>query len=197
MTEAFFMGGLLQNLVLFILLSFKVLFFLRIYPTFGIIVSMFLGMTGRLTPFICFLLFVICIFSVIFTLLGCNFGTSTWVPFMFMQPLQTFNIATGNTPTASYDFWIKYHENHLQSTLPYIMIYVIYIVFTASQVFIFIILTNFFIAMVGQVYDENMNNSQVQEYDHMAEMNKECFMFQEFINREFFGADKKKDCFLL
>ena len=47
MAEWFFMTGLLQNLVLFFLLSAKVLFFLRIYPTFGIIVQMFLGLSGR------------------------------------------------------------------------------------------------------------------------------------------------------
>lgn len=62
-------------------------------------------------------------------------------------------------PTPSYGFWIKYRENHLESNLPYIMIYVIFVLFIISQVFIFIILVNFFIAMVGQVYDDTMAKS--------------------------------------
>jgi len=53
--------------------------------------------------------------------------------------------------------------------------------FLFAEVFLFVILVNFFIAMVGQIYDETMANSQIQEYDHYAEMNKECFMFYEYI----------------
>ena len=46
--------------------------------------------------------------------------------------------------------------------------------------FLFIILMNFFISMVSQKYEEQMSRSEIQEYDHRAEMNKEAYMFFEW-----------------
>jgi hypothetical protein len=112
-------------------------------------VELFLGMRAKLQPFIIFLLLITGLFSVIFTINGCTFGegATTWYP--FFNFMQTFEFAIGNMPGIETPFWDKYKADHSDAWLPGFMIYVIYIWYILTEVFIFIILINFFIAEVG------------------------------------------------
>jgi hypothetical protein len=64
-------------------------------------------------------------------------------------------------PGIDHPFWTKYQVDHQETWLPTLMVYVIYIIYICTEVFVFIILVNFFIAMVGQVYEETMARSDI------------------------------------
>ena len=78
-------GDLVQNLVLFCLLWFKFMFYLRIFDSFGMIVELFLGMRVKLQPFIIFLFLINGFFTIVFTVIGCSFGEGTNTSYAFFS----------------------------------------------------------------------------------------------------------------
>ena len=62
-------------------------------------------------------------------------------------------------PTIGYSFWQEYNKNHPENILSGFMVNLSFLFFLIAEVFLFIILVNFFIAMVGQIYDDTMANS--------------------------------------
>jgi hypothetical protein len=81
----------------------------------------------------------------------------------------------GNMSPPTVDFWATYGVKHPHSVLPAVMNYIITLFWVLAQVFIFIILTNFFIALVSQAYEDTMRDTKISRYHHMAELNKECY----------------------
>jgi hypothetical protein len=67
---------------------------------------------------------------------------------------------TGNFPGIETPFWDEYKANNSNSWLPSFMIFYINIFYIATEVFIFIILMNFFIAQVGQVYARMLSRAR-------------------------------------
>ena len=55
------------------------------------------------------------------------------------------------------------------------MIYTIWIVWFSHQMFVFLILMNFFIALIGQAYEESMAHSEIDKYHYKAQLNRECY----------------------
>jgi len=81
--------------------------------------------------------------------IGASWGDAKTISNPIFLYTQVFEIAVGNMSDPSHDFWTDYKKNHADSWMPTLMVYLIYIVWVACEVFVFIILVNFFIALVG------------------------------------------------
>ena len=65
---------MILNATLFVNFFLKVLYYMRIFKSFGLLVELIYGIRGTLIPFLLFLFFFVAFFTVIFLILGANFG---------------------------------------------------------------------------------------------------------------------------
>ena len=61
---------------------------------------------------------------------------------------------------------------------------------------------NFFIALLGQAYEESMSKQNIKLYSHKATLNRECYLFYHWLFRrglftKYLDAFQNIDCFIL
>ena len=164
---------------------FKVLFFIRIYADYGFLVQM-VGMTiVQVIPFTLFFIMWITFFTVCYQTLKVEISSADEdYPnvFSFMQYfLMTYRNSIGDISAPGYSNWMKksddvtsqYLEKNAAMTF-------IWIVWLANQFLNLIILLNFLIAVISQVYDNVVAVQRQVLYTHRAELNREFYMQQRY-----------------
>lgn len=166
----------------------KTLFFVRIYEDYGFLVQM-VGMTVlELVPFMVFFSFWIIFFTVCFQTLGVQINNDDSeypnVALFAKYFLMTYRNSIGDISTPHYTNWIErydaedFWENLMQDTL----ISLIWLVWLLNQFLNLIILLNFLIAVISQVYDKVISDQKLLMYQLRAELNKEYFMIMRMYN---------------
>ena len=150
---------------------------------FGMMVELVFGVWSQVMPFLQFLIFNIIGFTIIFSLIGLSFGDTDDI-FQFVNLfVQTFRTSIGDLQDPEFDFWNKQIGNDQNLVVSYLNIYWGWFLWYVQLLFIFIILLNFFIALIGNAYDECMSTSEVKNYSHKATVNREAFAFFQFLGK--------------
>ena len=132
---------------------------------FGVLVSLVETCVGSLGTFIAFLtLWVVC-FHILFRLLGATFDEGTFepdydsdmndypkVPDIAVGLLQNFRNSIGDLSTPHYKYW-EARYNGGEEFLSILMILIIWFLWVIEVCLMVIVLTNFLIALVSQIYE--------------------------------------------
>jgi len=68
----------------------KCFFYLRVFPEFGLLVELIYGIRRKLMPFLLFLFLFVIFFTVVFLILGCNYGEVDMLNDEFYLFIQVF-----------------------------------------------------------------------------------------------------------
>ena len=113
----------------------------------------------------------------------------TWIQYLLM----TYRNSIGDISTPGYDNWM---EGDISNAKKYTILSLIWGIWLFNQFLNLIILLNFLIAVISQVYDSVVADQKLLLYTHRAEMNREYYMIKRFFdeNVEFkilvFSIDK-------
>lgn len=164
--------SLLTSIVLFWSIV-KVLYFLRVYDKFGLILSLISQCFRDVSFFSIFLFFWIFIFGCWYQILGVDAQTKDFpmVNKFLVFFLENFKNAVANLDSPELGFWEKQTGNPTVST---VMVYACWLIWMLNQFFILVILLNFLIAIICQSYDEVLSKQIVTKYTKKCELNREC-----------------------
>ena len=106
--KGFLLYTMILDIIIFIVLFFKSMFYFRINPQFGMLVNIVYGVQANLMPFMLFLIIICMFFAAVFAVLGGTFPSiGNHVITGFSTFINTFEIFVGNTPYPNADFWIN------------------------------------------------------------------------------------------
>ena len=176
----------------------SILQYIRIYADVGFLVQM-VGMTiSQVVPFMVFFLMWILFFTVCFMTLKVsidNVDEEYANVFEFIQYfLMTYRNALGDSTTPGYSNWLdgSANDSFEESLEKNTAITFIWAIWLSNSFLNLVILLNFLIALISQVYEKVISMKEQVMYSHRAEMNEEYFMQKE--NRPFkvlvFSLDK-------
>jgi len=89
-TELSLFGMMLLNSILFCCFFMKCFFYMRVFPEFGLLVELIYGIRRKLMPFLLFLFLFVIFFTVVFLILGCNYGEVDMLNDEFYLFIQVF-----------------------------------------------------------------------------------------------------------
>lgn len=163
--------------------------YFKSYPQFGILVSLITTTIGELWIFLSFLcLWVLC-FSLIFRVLGASFDDGMYedsydddfndypkVPESFVYVVQNLRNSIGDLAPPSYKYWEElYSSGHEKKAQ--MMIFFIWFMWIVEMYVMLIILTNFLIALVSQIYEQIMNEVMLTVYRAKSNLNQEFVQY--------------------
>jgi len=186
---------ILLNTFIQFCIALKVLYFMKVNETLGLMSALLIGVVRAVVPFLIIFFYFVGIFSVMAFNLGSN--KSNAATFTDITPalgyfFQTFQNAIVNISSPSIDY-AKKDKSLLRS----INIYFIYIFWFLAQIILLIVLLNFVIALISQHYEDVMN-SQVKHIILMKqELNKEHDLFNQFLVNCGYRKLSKVDAFIL
>jgi hypothetical protein len=168
----------LLNSLLLISAIFKLMFFLRINQTFGMLVQLILQVVIDFRHFGFFMVCWILIFSFLYRIAGIdvpNTGDDAEYPEVnnfILFIIQIFRNSIGDLKVPDYTFWnARMTESRVVSL---VMIAYVWFLWLINIMLMLIILLNFLIAIVSQSYDSVMTKSVQVIYDSRAEFAGEC-----------------------
>ena len=164
--------SLLTSIVLFWSVV-KVLYFLRVYDKFALILSLITQCFRDVSFFSMFLFFWVFIFGCWYQILGVEARTEDFpmINKFLVFFLENFKNAVANLGSPELGFWEKQTENPAVSS---VMVYICWIIWMLNQFFILVILLNFLIAIICQSYEEVLSKQIVTKYTKKCELNREC-----------------------
>ena len=90
--------------------------------------------------------------------------------------MQVYSNSIGNIDAPYYPTW----TNDIQNTENWIIIAMIWCVWVINQIFNLIIMLNFLIAVISNVYDTVNEKKELLMYTQRAQINREYFMLKNF-----------------
>lgn len=111
--------------------------------------------------------------------------------------------SVGGIDTPNYDFWQNsddvrektgkiYKNNYAMG-----MVALVWVVWIATVIFLFIILCNFMISYIGQSYEEVLEHQTENKFTQRCELNMEFYTLYDFLNSIFRREKKDIKIFLL
>lgn len=137
----------------------KILFFIRIYEEYGFLVQMVGNTVIQLIPFLVFFIMWILFFAILYWILKVEIDSGDEeylnLPNFFKYFFMTYRNSIGDISVPGYTNWDKSLSNDVTSefTSKNFMIFLIWMVWLVNQFVNLIILLNFLIAVISQVYD--------------------------------------------
>ena len=146
------------NFTLCILIVCKLMILIRINQTMAQLAELVVVCIRDVIPFMVFLIIWICIFCVLYKVLGAQQDVEKTFPNIhpaFGFFLYTFENSIGNTANPTFKIWmdiLNSKEFNVTTTFGWVlaktMVYLIWLVWFLNQYFIFILLLNFLIAVI-------------------------------------------------
>ena len=153
----------------------KIMFFLRVFEQFGLLVDLVAQALSDSIPFTCFLIMWLILFSLLFRILGFEIddGDYSSMGQASIYALQTYRNSVGDIAAPAYSFWESQTDfPHLQSK----MIMIIWFAWLMNQFFLTIILLNFLIAILAESFTVVMEQELQCKYKSKVALNKETFL---------------------
>lgn len=147
------------NTLLVFYSSLKLMSLMKVITKLGELTNMLIRVFQDISVFTGFMLFWIITITALYIVMGASVGITdedsyAYIDFITASFINSFMNAIGNISTPDYTFWknmLDYDEEG--SMIPvYSMIYLLWIVWTINNVIVFVILLNFFIAIIGGSY---------------------------------------------
>lgn len=155
------------DLVLIILGFMRIFYFLRLWPTFGMLIQMVNKTIIELRQFLIFNFLWIALFAILNLHLKVEIdGEEDSYPHLPRFPkffFKTFRDSIGDITVPGYKNWYKYRSDENLGWTNF-GISLIWLVFMANQIFNNIVLLNFLIALISQIYEEAQNHRVGIEY---------------------------------
>lgn len=147
------------NLTIFFLIFMKLMFYFKVYDSFGLLSELIYGIRKRLIPFLIFLFVILGFFTILFMILGCDFGNTEMVNSTFYLFFNVFQMTNAVISNPSHTFWDNYRLLHQDSFMPNLIIWIIWVIWLLFQIMVSIVLLNFLIALITQAYEEVMSQA--------------------------------------
>ena len=153
---------------------FKCLYFIRIFPSFGFLVSMVGETLKQFGPFIIFLAAWIVFFGLCYmdTQVEIQNADSDYLHLweIIQYFLMTYRNTIGDVTTPSYVEWnTRFNEDvSAERSAKHLIIILIWVIWIFNQLFNLIMLLNFLIAVISQVYDDVVGRQETLSYIHKA-----------------------------
>ena len=99
--------------------------------------------------------------------------------------IQAYRNSVGDIATPGYDSWIeerKADESAWEKLEFNAIIFLIWGFWIAQQFIVLIVLLNFLIAVISQVYDDIISQQTTLTFKHKATLNREYFMILRYLN---------------
>ena len=167
------------NVIIFTLVIFKVLFYLRSYNELAVVVQLLGQCIKEIFFFLMFMISSVLVFSHISILLGADYHaeqpSQEELGFFLRVIMQTWKNAIGDAGPPSFAQWEQLQNIHyMNDTLwPQFYIVLIWLVFIFNQLLIAVILLNFLIAMISQSYEQVMQHKSKSQYSQKGALNME------------------------
>ena len=157
--------------------AFKLMFYLKIYESFGMLVTLVTKSISDTQTFNIYLLAWMFYFCQFYKISGVVFDDGDYpeVGSMFVNILQTYRNSIGDIAAPTYPLWEEFiaKDNVWQGKF---MIFTIWTFWFIHQYLILIILLNFLIAIISGSYEDVMAQEIQLKYQHRCEMNLECLV---------------------
>ena len=140
---------------------FKVLSFMRIYEQFGFLVQMVFLTIEELVGFTLFFIMWICFFAICFITLQVDFSGITDYPGVHQNIvafIEVYQSSIGNIKVPNYESAISVYGTGGETT---VLMKIIWFLWILNQFINLIILLNFLIALISEVYANVMEKQQV------------------------------------
>lgn len=177
------------NLIMILLTFSQLLRYFKTYPEFGVLVSLITTTIDQLWTFLFFLVLWVGCFSLIFKVLGATFDEGMFdqnydsdmndypkVPDKAVFIMQNLRNSIGDLAPPHYNYWENRFEagDNMNSQL---MILLIWFTWFVEMYVMLIILTNFLIALVSQIYEQIMNEKMLTVYRAKSHLNQEFMQY--------------------
>jgi len=139
----------------------------------------------ELIPFSVYFVMWILLFTVLFQTLQVEVPDDAYpdLSSLFRYVLQTYGNSIGNIAPPVYTCWTTSMADEaapLVQVQKHVIIALIWFVWLFNQFLNLIIMLNFLIAVISQVYEAVVSNQEQLNYKHKAELNHEFFMLRKF-----------------
>lgn len=159
----------------------KILFFMQLSPEYSSLVSMVTSTFGSVGPFIRFLILWMIFFTVLYYNLRIEIeeGDEQYnnLPPILQYFMMTYRDSIGDISIPGYKGWDSKFGNETTKDRANktIIILLIWVVWLMNQFMCLIVLLNFLIAVISQVYDNVIAEQKQIMYINRASLNKEYF----------------------
>jgi len=174
-------GLILLNAFILVYIMIKLVYFMKVNKTLGMMSALLLGVFIAVVPFLFVFMFFIFFFAMMSFTLGANRSLADG--YTDMNPLigyivQTFENGIGNISAPTINFLSN--GSKPESVLDFSIVYTIYLFWFTAQIILLVILLNFVIALISQHYENVMNSKVMHEFVMKQELNKEYSLFSHF-----------------
>mmetsp|Transcript_34655 Transcript_34655/g.53026 ORF Transcript_34655/g.53026 Transcript_34655/m.53026 type:complete len:238 (+) Transcript_34655:5493-6206(+) len=181
---------------------FKILYFIRIFESFGFLVQMVFQTVQELVPFTVFFMMWIVFFAFSLQILevqivpedGGEWDFEYWELNEFIkQVIVSYRNSIGDISAPAYENWLPLTEDNEEEGLradssqvaffKYFIITFIWMFWMFNQYINLIILLNFLIAVISQTYEKVISRLDTFTYMHKAELNSEFFQVMHVLRK--------------
>lgn len=179
--------------------AMKLLFYFQMFEGFGLFMHLITETFKNITVFLPFMFFWIFVFSCQMYSLGGSYGTGDYPELheFLVILIATWRNAIGDIYAPDYSKWSanlqvedkdKEDQEAVGSTYTYTMITLVWLVWFLNQLFLFLVLTNFLISIIGNSFGDNIGKSTEVSYSNKIDLNVEAALY-----KKWWGNDKKFD----
>lgn len=166
----------------------KLLFYLRCHPAFSKMVRLVIQTCFDIIPFLSYTLLSLVLFTILFDISGVKItpDDNTYdhvTPNLLAIFIQVFRNSIGDITTPTYNYWFQgVDKSVVDINWPQgFMILYAWGLFVAHEMFVFIILLNFLIAVISSSYDAVMTLDLIDQYESKSSMFEEAAMMCDFL----------------
>lgn len=147
------------NTLLIFYSSLKLMSLMKVITKLGELTNMLIRVFQDIAVFTGFMLFWIITITAIYIVLGLtadidDHGSYSFIDLYTANLIYSFMNSIGNINTPDYTYWKDMHDYDEEGSMitVYSMIYLIWTIWSINNVIVFVILLNFFIAIIGGSY---------------------------------------------
>lgn len=181
---------IVMNSLLLVNALIKVLFFLRVYGKFGMLVQLIISVVIDIKNFIFFFVLWLILFSLLYRIAGIKIDEGDYknVNSYLAYVIVIFRNSIGDEQIPDTNYWTAQSKTDFPVLYDTVIGYS-WALWLLNACFMLIMLLNFLIAIISQSYDQVMTNSQVLLYNMRCDFNMECALLYDFYE-EFRSAEE-------
>lgn len=172
---------IVMNSLLLVNALIKILFFLRVYEKFGMLVQLIITVILDIKNFIFFFFLWLVLFSLLYRIAGIKIDRDDYknVNSFLAYIIVIFRNSIGDEQIPNTDYWDEKSKLEFPILFNAVISYS-WTLWLLNACFMLIMLLNFLIAIISQSYDQVMSNSQVLLYNMRCDFNLECALLYDF-----------------
>lgn len=183
--------------------AMKLLFYFQMFEGFGLFMHLITETFKDITVFLPFMFFWIFVFSCQMYSLGGAYAAGDYpeVHEFLIIVIATWRNAIGDIYAPDYANWSANLQTEGKDaedvdgvgiTYSYVMISMVWLVWFLNQLFLFLVLTNFLISIIGNSFGNNIDKQVEVSYNNKIDLNVEAAVY-----KKWWGNDKKLDTIVI